>query len=79
MHLKYGSFFFNTFGDHSEIRQSFGSLEAGEKFAEGAQTELFNARVKWSNLEGNEWDLENGIEFVLKIFKEWNLVQDLQC
>ena len=70
--------FFQIFGDHSEEWESCGSLELGEKFAEGAQAELFHARVKWSDPEMNEWDLEDGSQWVLKVFKEGTLLRDLQ-
>lgn len=72
----YGSFF-KTFGDQGNL-ETIGSLEVGEKFAEGAQAELFNVQVNWSNLEWNVDDLEEGVEWVLKVFKEGNLVQELQ-
>ncbi|KAG0598886.1 hypothetical protein M758_12G109000 [Ceratodon purpureus] len=77
-HPEWGGLFFKTFGDHSEVMESAGSLEVGEKFAEGAQAELFHARVLWRNPESNEWDEEKGVKWVVKVFKKGTLVRHLQ-
>ncbi|KAG0554602.1 hypothetical protein KC19_12G104000 [Ceratodon purpureus] len=78
MHPEWGGLFFKTFGDHSEVRESAGSLEVGEKFAEGAQAELFHARVLWRNPKLNEEDEEKGYEWVVKVFKKGTFVRHLQ-
>ncbi|KAG0598874.1 hypothetical protein M758_12G107700 [Ceratodon purpureus] len=77
-HPELGGVFFTTFGDHSEVWKSVGSLELGEKFAEGAQAELFHAHVHWSNPKKNEEDEEDGTEWVVKVFKKGTLVRHLQ-
>ncbi|KAG0598899.1 hypothetical protein M758_12G110200 [Ceratodon purpureus] len=77
-HPEWGGLFFKTFGDHSEVMESAGSLEVGEKFAEGAQAELFHAHVRWNNPTLREYDEENGIKWVVKVFKKGTLVQHLQ-
>jgi serine/threonine protein kinase len=56
----------------------FEELKVGEKFAEGAQGELYHAHVKWKNPKLNEEDLEYGYEWVLKVFKKGTLVRHLQ-
>ena len=50
----------------------------GEKFAEGAQAELFHCHVKWGNPKGNEDDLERGREWVLKVFKKGTFLRHLK-
>ncbi|KAG0554503.1 hypothetical protein KC19_12G096000 [Ceratodon purpureus] len=77
MHPEWGHFF-RTFGDHSEVWESWGSLEVGEKFAEGAQAELFHAHVQWSDPEMNQEDEEMGYEWVVKVFKKGTLLRHLQ-
>ncbi|KAG0598778.1 hypothetical protein M758_12G099900 [Ceratodon purpureus] len=77
MHPEWGHFF-RTFGDHSEVWKSWGSLEVGEKFAEGAQAELFHAHVQWSDPEMNQEDEEMGYEWVVKVFKKGTLLRHLQ-
>ncbi|KAG0587645.1 hypothetical protein KC19_2G180100 [Ceratodon purpureus] len=77
MYSEWGHFF-RYFGDHSGIWESAGSLEVGEKFAEGAQAELFHACVQWSDPKSNEEDEEEGYEWVVKVFKKGTLVRDLQ-
>jgi serine/threonine protein kinase len=70
MHPEWGEFFW---GSHN-----FEELKVGEKFAEGAQGELYHAHVKWWNPKFNEEDLEYGYEWVLKVFKKGTLVRHLQ-
>ncbi|KAG0598757.1 hypothetical protein M758_12G098600 [Ceratodon purpureus] len=70
MHPEWGEF---LWGLHV-----FASLELGEKFAEGAQAELFHAHVQWRNPKSNERDQEDGIEWVVKVFKKGSLVRHLQ-
>ncbi|KAG0554633.1 hypothetical protein KC19_12G106900 [Ceratodon purpureus] len=77
-HPEWGESFFYNFGDQSKVLRSMGSLEVGEKFAEGAQAELFHAEVQWSDPKSNEWDEENGREWVVKVFKKGTLVRHLQ-
>ncbi|KAG0554605.1 hypothetical protein KC19_12G104400 [Ceratodon purpureus] len=77
-HPEWGESFFYNFGDQSKVLRSMGSLEVGEKFAEGAQAELFHAEVQWSDPKSNEWDEENGTKWVAKVFKKGTLVQHLQ-
>ena len=50
----------------------------GEKFAEGAQAELFHCHVKWGNPKYNEWDLEKGVKWVLKVFKKGTFLHHLK-
>lgn len=50
----------------------------GEKFAEGGQAELFRAHVTWKDPKKNEECLEEGREFVLKVFKKGTLLHYLQ-
>ncbi|KAG0598894.1 hypothetical protein M758_12G109700 [Ceratodon purpureus] len=76
-HPEWGEFF-RTFGDHSELWESYASLKVGEKFAEGAQAELFHAHVHWSDPKFNQYDEVNGIKWVVKVFKKGTLVQHLQ-
>jgi hypothetical protein len=56
----------------------FKELKVGEKFAEGVQEELYHGHIKWWDPKKNEKDLEEGCEFVLKVFKKGTLVQQLQ-
>ncbi|KAG0554618.1 hypothetical protein KC19_12G105400 [Ceratodon purpureus] len=78
MHPEWGEFFFTTFNRDSEVWESMGSLELGEKFAEGAQAELFHAHVHWSDPEMNQEDDEDGTKWVVKVFKKGTLVRHLQ-
>ena len=77
LHPKWGSFF-QTFGYDLGVYGSFGELEVGAKFAEGGQAELFHAQVIWQNQEFAEDDMENGIEYVLKVFKKGSFLRHLQ-
>ncbi|KAG0599014.1 hypothetical protein M758_12G120200 [Ceratodon purpureus] len=76
-HPEWGEFFY-YFGDHTKVLGSMGLLELGEKFAEGAQAELFHARIQWWDPERIEWDQEPGREWVVKVFRKGTLVQHLQ-
>ncbi|KAG0554775.1 hypothetical protein KC19_12G117800 [Ceratodon purpureus] len=76
-HPEWGTFF-KTFGDSSEVWESVGLLEVGEKFAEGAQAELFHARIQWWSPRMIQWDREYGTKWVVKVFKKGTLVQHLQ-
>ncbi|KAG0554771.1 hypothetical protein KC19_12G117400 [Ceratodon purpureus] len=76
-HPEWGEFFY-YFGDHSKVLGSQGLLEVGEKFAQGAQAELFHARIHWRDPEKIEWDREDGDKWVVKVFKKGTLVQHLQ-
>ena len=72
-HPVWGTFFvkFND-GEGSTM------MEMGEKFAEGAQAELFHCHVKWPNPEMNEEDVKKGIEWVLKVFKKGTFLHHLK-
>ncbi|KAG0587267.1 hypothetical protein KC19_2G153100 [Ceratodon purpureus] len=70
--------FFKTFGYDTRDFSSSGSLEIGKKLAEGAQGELFHAKVTWKNPKSNEIDLEYGRQWVLKVFKKGTLLRHLQ-
>ncbi|KAG0627598.1 hypothetical protein M758_2G213900 [Ceratodon purpureus] len=70
--------FFCTFNDVIGVWRSMGLLEMGHKFAEGAQAELFHAKVTWRESEGNELDREYGTEWVLKVFKKGTRLRHLQ-
>ncbi|KAG0599020.1 hypothetical protein M758_12G120800 [Ceratodon purpureus] len=76
-HPEWGEFFY-YFGDHTKVLGSMGLLELGEKFAEGAQAELFHARIHWRHLHRIEWDKEYGTDWVVKVFRKGTLVQHLQ-
>ena len=52
------------------------TLEVGEKFAEGAQAELFHCHVKWADSKMNEDDL--GRAWVLKVFKKGTFLRHLK-
>ncbi|KAG0625852.1 hypothetical protein M758_2G084500 [Ceratodon purpureus] len=67
-HSTWGSFF-RTFGYDTKVSPSSGELEIREKFAEGGQAELFHAKVIWKNVKNNAGDLENGIDWFLKVYK----------
>ena len=54
------------------------TLEVGEKFAEGAQGELFHCHVKWGNSKMNEEDLKKGTKWALKVFKKGTFLHDLK-
>lgn len=69
-HPEWGEFFWGL--------HNFEELKVGEKFAEGGQAELYHAHVKWKDPKTNDWDLENGVEYVLKVFKKGTLVRHLQ-
>jgi hypothetical protein len=55
-----------------------GELEMREKFAEGGQVELYDVHIKWWYPEGNEEDLREGCEYVLKVFKKGTFLKHLQ-
>jgi serine/threonine protein kinase len=76
-HPSWGSFF-ATFGYDTEVYKRDGELEFGEKFAEGGQAELYNTHVTWWCLEGNEEDLRDGREYVVKVFKKGTFLKHLQ-
>lgn len=72
--------FFQTFGyelDGSRYLRT-GELEVGEKFAEGGQAEIYDAKVKWWNPESNESDYKEGIQHVLKVFKKGIFLKQLK-
>jgi hypothetical protein len=75
-HPTWGGFFI-TFG-YDLVWESSGGLEVGEKFAEGGQAELFHAHITWANPKYNEEDLEDGTEWVIKVFKKGTLLRHLQ-
>ena len=58
--------------------ENFVSLEVGEKFAEGAQAELFHASVTWKDAELNEEAKREGVEWALKVFKKGTSLHQLQ-
>ncbi|KAG0625472.1 hypothetical protein M758_2G058200 [Ceratodon purpureus] len=74
--------FFITFGYDLETTVpgrpilGVGELVIGEKFAEGGQAELFCAHVIWK--EYNEFFVENGWEWVVKVFKKGTSLRQLQ-
>ena len=70
--------FFQTFGYETEVCYSAGTMEVGEKFAEGGQAELFPVHITWADPEDNEDDLKAGAEWVLKVFKKGTLLRNLQ-
>ena len=70
--------FFRTFGYDTKVWCSSGTMEVGEKFAEGGQAELFPVHITWANPKQNEDDVEEGTEWVLKVFKKGTLLRDLQ-
>jgi serine/threonine protein kinase len=78
LHPTWGKFFI-TFGYHLGIgRRNSGELKVGEKFAEGGQAELFHAHITWAHPKYNEKDLEDGTEWVIKVFKKGTLLRHLQ-
>jgi hypothetical protein len=78
LHATWGNFF-RTFGYDLGIGfQSSGELKVGEKFAEGGQAELFHAHITWADPKYNEKDLEDGTEWVIKVFKKGTLLRHLQ-
>jgi serine/threonine protein kinase len=76
-HRTWGGFF-RTFGYDLGVWKSSGELEMGEKFAEGGQAELFHAHITWAHPKYNEKDLEDGTEWVIKVFKKGTLLRHLQ-
>ncbi|KAG0561702.1 hypothetical protein KC19_9G085200 [Ceratodon purpureus] len=77
MHPTFGGFF-ATFGDGGGVHYH-GKLEVGEKFAEGAQAELYDVQVKWCNPKDIEMDVRaGGREFVLKVFKKGTHLKHLK-
>ena len=72
--------FFQTFGYEFEGSGygRMGKLVMGKKFAEGGQAELYEAYVKWWYPEGNEEDLREGQEYVLKVFKKGTFLKQLK-
>ena len=70
--------FFKTFGYDTEVRYSSGTMEVGEKFAEGGQAELFHVHITWADPEDNEHGLKEGTEWVMKVFKKGTLLRELQ-
>jgi hypothetical protein len=78
-HPSWGGFF-GTFGyepDGSRYMR-MGELELGEKFAEGGQAELYNARVTWMDPRNTNVDLHIGREYVVKVFKKGTFLKHLQ-
>ncbi|KAG0576048.1 hypothetical protein KC19_5G051000 [Ceratodon purpureus] len=73
---EWGSFFW-TFGDGLD---DSGDLMIGEKFAEGAQAEIFHASVSWNSQVHSEDMLRilRQSEYVLKVFKRGTLLRHLQ-
>lgn len=63
--------FFQTFGYSLGVYESLGELVVGEKFAQGAQAELFLTQIKWRDPRCND-----GIEYVLKVFNKGTLLRD---
>jgi hypothetical protein len=76
-HSTWGGFF-KTFGYDLGEWESSGELKVGEKFAEGGQAELFHAHITWANPLTIQWDIEYGIEWVIKVFKKGTLLRHLQ-
>ena len=76
-HPAWGEFFW-SFGGDGMSEEYGGELRVGEKFAEGGQAELFLAHVTWRNPKYNERDLENGREWVVKVFKKGTFLRHLQ-
>ena len=70
--------FFKTFGYDTEVCYSAGTMEVGEKFAEGGQAELFPVHITWADPKQYEIAVEEGAEWVLKVFKKGTLLRDLQ-
>ncbi|KAG0559055.1 hypothetical protein KC19_10G075300 [Ceratodon purpureus] len=72
--------FFQTFGYKLDNGRypSQGELVVGEKFAEGAQAELFHAKVTWWDPKDNEEDESKGLEHVVKVFKKGTFLRDLK-
>ncbi|KAG0586014.1 hypothetical protein KC19_2G056700 [Ceratodon purpureus] len=50
----------------------------GKPFAEGAQAELFHARVTWRSPKMKEYDLKEGREWVVKVFKKGTSLRQLR-
>jgi serine/threonine protein kinase len=69
-HPKWGDFFHTQ--DH------FVEFVVGEKFAAGAQAELYHVQVMGRNPEWNEENRKWGIEWVLKVFRKGTFLRDLQ-
>jgi serine/threonine protein kinase len=69
-HPKWGNFF-QTVDDYSEF-------VVGEKFAAGAQAELYHVQVTGQDPEWNEFNRREGIEWVLKVFRKGTFLRDLQ-
>jgi serine/threonine protein kinase len=72
--------FFQTFGYELDgcSFECMGELEVGEKFAEGGQAEIYDAKVKWWNQEYNESDYKEGLQYVLKVFKKGTFLKQLK-
>ncbi|KAG0624960.1 hypothetical protein M758_2G016900 [Ceratodon purpureus] len=77
-HPIWGGSFFITFGYDLGIWGSFGELELGSKFAEGGQAEIFHAKVTWRDPEVNKLNLDEEIEYVLKVFKKGTFLRQLR-
>ncbi|KAG0559131.1 hypothetical protein M758_10G080300 [Ceratodon purpureus] len=72
--------FFVTFGYefYNGRYKRMGELVVGEKFAEGAQAELFHAKVTWWHERTNEMFERKGVEYVVKVFKKGTFLRDLK-
>ena len=57
----------------------FASVNAGKKFAEGAQAELFHCKVEWVIPKGKDPDLHDERKWVLKVdLKKGTFLRNLQ-
>jgi serine/threonine protein kinase len=56
----------------------FAEFVVGEKFAAGAQAELYHVQVMGRNPEWNEENRREGREWVLKVFRKGTFLRDLQ-
>ncbi|KAG0614477.1 hypothetical protein M758_6G180100 [Ceratodon purpureus] len=67
-----------TWGRFFEDVDGFAEFEVGEKFAEGAQAELYHVQVTVGNGEWNERSRMGGLGYVVKVFKKGTFLRDLQ-
>jgi serine/threonine protein kinase len=69
-HPKWGRFFLT--------QDDFPEFVVGEKFAAGAQAELYHVQFTSHDPEVNEENRRDGIEWVLKVFRKGTFLRDLQ-
>jgi hypothetical protein len=69
-HPKWGNFFCT--------HDIFDEFVVGEKFAAGAQAELYHVQVTGQDPKWNEENRRDGVEWVVKVFRKGTFLRDLQ-